>query len=169
MKTTPSTGIYEEIKSKLANCKTQTDYVEAYRWLADEFIRANESAKNFENKVIEKYGKDEFGILLYGSVSAWERQKNFEERMSTATKSEREALFIEKILAQSEEESVEYPELWKEDGEISILEDFYQKLEKASTYNRMAEREIAKAKGDVVKMAKNTVLEKEKQEDREMA
>lgn len=110
-------NIYDEIKARLEACETVEEYKLAYKWLAGQFVEINESAKNFEEKFVTKYGKEELGILIYGSKEAYDKQVDLEKRLASAqSENERSAVLMEMVLTDQNEE-LDIPELWPEDEE----------------------------------------------------
>ena len=116
-------NVYEEIKSNLASCQTKEDYEKAYKWLAEKFIEVNESAIAFENRAVEMLGEEQFGIVLYGSKEAYEKELAFEKKMNeAATEEERATIFMERIISGNFGEETPLPVLWPEDeAEIEDL------------------------------------------------
>lgn len=110
-------GIYQEIKERLAACKNPSDYEEAYKWLARNFIEINESARQFEEKVLAHYGERGLGLVMYGSEEAYDKEKALDEALHNASAEERGLLFMEKVLSATEVDTPADPELWPEDFE----------------------------------------------------
>lgn len=110
---------YDAIKKNLESCETKEDYINAYKWLANLYVEANESAINFEKKVEQTFGKEGLGIVLYGSREAYEEQKAFEEKIGNATETERYNMFLDKVFEGDDkdvDDDVEY-DLWADENE----------------------------------------------------
>jgi hypothetical protein len=115
--------IYDEILQRASECASEAAWRDAFKWLANEFVKVNEDAKDFEDRAKEQLTEKQFGQILYGSEKAYEQAKEREERLAKAvTKQEKNRILVEMVLA-AEEEEKDYPLLFDEAEEIEEGKD----------------------------------------------
>lgn len=104
---------YEVIKNKLEDCQTETDYKNAYKWLAQKFVELNEMSIKFENLIKERFGDRELNILIYGSEEAYNRQLAFQETLEKAeNEEEKQSAILDYIMNYDITNIPDYPRLW---------------------------------------------------------
>lgn len=116
----------EEIKNRLKECKTIRDCKENIWIVADLYITENEKALYLEDVFIKNFGEEAYGIFMFGSLEAYKKECEFNEKLSKATPEERYLLITEKIFNTPDKE--EEVDLWAED-DIPNIEEDYQKAQ----------------------------------------
>lgn len=138
--------IYKEIQQKLDTSQNYEQLKEAYNWLSELYKETNEGAKNFEKRVEEKYGKESLEELIFGSKWLKKEYNRISKDIMNTPISERTQTL--RTAFNENENSI-------------ILEDFYNKLSKASSLNEEALVEINSMK-DMVSLMKETKEENER-------